>query len=141
MLLTAVPRPQGCTAALIGEIIKGTGQNTEVEVYNLNAMNIRGCQSCYACKKEGRCILQDDMQPLHRAIAAADGIVLGTPVYMWQMSAQLKQMIDRLYPFLKPAYSSYLTPGKRVLLAVTQARSDTELFRHYFEHAGKNWYF
>lgn len=130
------PRPHGSTAVLLDGIIKGAGQDTEVETYNLNVMNIKSCQSCYACKKDGRCILQDDMQPLYRAIAAADGIVLGTPVYMWQMSAQLKQMVDRLYPFLKLDHSSYLVPGKKVLLAATQARADTEMFRHYFEHTG-----
>ncbi len=57
------------------------------------------------------------------------------------MTAQLKLAVDRLYPFLKPDYSSYLTPGKKVLLAITQGRADTSMFRHYFEHVGKNLLF
>lgn len=140
VVLNGSPRKQGSTAAMAEEISKGASeQGAEIRSYYLNGMNIKGCQSCYACKGEShRCILQDDMQELYDEIAAASGIIFATPVYMWQMTAQLKQVIDRLYPFLKPDYSSYLAPGKKVLLAVTQGRPDTSMFHHYFEHMGKN---
>jgi multimeric flavodoxin WrbA len=141
--LNGSPREQGTTAALVDVVLKAAGQQgAEVKTYYLNGMNIRGCQSCYACKSpQARCVLQDDMQELYDEIAGASGIVFATPVYMWQMTAQLKAVIDRLYPFLKPDYSSYLTPGKKVLLAVTQGRPDTAMFRDYFEHMGKNLLF
>jgi multimeric flavodoxin WrbA len=133
------PRVQGSTAALVDEIIQGASrQGSQIKSYNLNQMNIKGCQSCYACKVQGRCVLQDDMQELYDEIANASGVVFATPVYMWQMTGQLKLAVDRLYPFLKPDYSSYLTPGKKVVLAVTQGRPDTSMFHHYFEHMGKN---
>jgi multimeric flavodoxin WrbA len=140
IILNGSPRKQGTTAALAEEITKAAAeQGAEIKSYHLNGMNIKGCQSCYACKeKDHRCILQDDMQELYDEIDTASGIVFATPVYMWQMTAQLKQVIDRLYPFLKPDYSSYLAPGKKVLLAVTQGRPDTSMFHHYFEHMGKN---
>jgi multimeric flavodoxin WrbA len=136
------PRPQGSTAALVDEVLKGAGERgTQVKSYNLNDMDIKGCQSCYACRTQGRCVLQDDMQELYAEIANASGIIFATPVYMWQITAQLKLAVDRLYPFLKPDYSSYLTPGKKVLLAVTQGRPDTAMFHDYFEHVGKNLLF
>lgn len=140
VVLNGSPRKQGTTAALAEVVSKAAAeQGAEIKSYYLNGMNIKGCQSCYACKeKEHRCILQDDMQELYDEIAAASGIIFATPVYMWQMTAQLKPVIDRLYPFLKPDYSSFLTPGKKVLLAVTQGRPDTSMFHHYFEHMGKN---
>jgi len=140
--LNGSPRKGGSTAALVDEIFKAAREKgAETKSYNLNGMNIKGCQSCYSCKAQGRCVLQDDMQELYDEIANADGIVFATPVYMWQMSAQLKLVIDRLYPFLKPDYSSYLTPGKKILLAVTQGRPDTTLFHDYFEHMGNNLLF
>jgi len=143
VVLNGSPRKQGVTAALAEEVSKAASdQGAEIKSYYLNGMNIKGCQSCYACKEqEHRCILRDDMQELYDEIDAADGIVFATPVYMWQMTAQLKQVIDRLYPFIKPDYSSYLAPGKKILLAVTQARHDTLMFHHYFEHMGKNLLF
>ncbi len=137
--LNGSPRMYGSTAALIQEISKGTRERgAQVTLCHLNEMSIKGCQSCYACKTEGRCILQDDMQTLYDEIANAHALIFATPVYMWQMTAQLKLAVDRLYPFLKPDYSSHLAPGKKVLLAVTQGRPDTSMFHHYFEHAGKN---
>lgn len=140
LVLNGSPRQQATTAALAEVVTNAAAeQGAEVKSYYLNGMNIRGCQSCYACKgEEHRCVLQDDMQELYDEIDAASSIVFATPVYMWQMTAQLKQVIDRLYPFLKPDYSSYLAPDKKILLAVTQGRPDTSMFHHYFEHMGKN---
>lgn len=143
IVLNGSPRKQGTTAALAEVVSKAAAdQGAEIKSYYLNGMHIKGCQSCYACRgEEHRCILQDDMQKLYDEIATASGIVFATPVYMWQMTAQLKQVIDRLYPFIKSDYSSYLAPEKKVLLAVTQARTDTSMFHHYFEHMGKNLVF
>lgn len=136
--LNGSPRANGVTAALVDEVLKAAGeQGAEVKSFHLNDMNIKGCQSCYACKAEGRCILPDDMQQLYSEIAGADGIVFATPVYMWQITAQLKLAVDRLYPFLKLDHSSYLTPGKKVLLAFTQGRPDPATFQSYFEHFGE----
>ncbi len=140
--LNGSPHKQGCTAALVDEVIKAAGgQGTKVKSYYLNGMDIRGCQGCYACRVQGRCVQQDDMQELYDEIADADGIIFATPVYMWQMTAQLKLAVDRLLPFLGINYTSSLPPGKKVLLAITQGRTDTSMFRHYFEHVGKNLLF
>ncbi len=136
------PRVQGSTAALVDELLKGAaGRGAEVKSYSIHDLTVKGCQSCYACRAQGTCVIKDDMQELYGEIADASGIVFATPVYMWQMTGQLKLIVDRLYPFLKPDYSSYLTAGKKVVLAVTQGRSDTSMFHHYFEHMGKNLLF
>ncbi len=142
VILNGSPHEKGCTAALLDEIIKSAeSQGAKVKAYYINGMNINACQGCYACRAQGECIQQDDMQELYDEIEAADGIVFGTPVYMWQMTAQLKTAVDRLLPFLRDNYATSLAPGKKVLLAVTQGREDTEMFRHYFEHVGKNLVF
>jgi multimeric flavodoxin WrbA len=136
--LNGSPREQGSTAALVDAVLKAAGQQgAEVKSYYLNGMKIRGCQACYACKAEGRCVLNDDMQQLYGEIAGADGIIFASPVYMWQVTAQLKAAVDRLFPFLKRDYSSYLTPGKKVLLAVTQGQPNPDMFRDYFAGMGK----
>ena len=81
------------------------------------------------------------MQPIYDEIAEADGIILASPVYMWSMSAQLKTAVDRLFAFLRPGHGSALMPGKKVLLLFTQGQEDTDMFRHYFDHVGKNMQF
>jgi multimeric flavodoxin WrbA len=140
--LNGSPHEQGCTAALVDEIVKAAGERgAEVKSYYLNGMDIKSCQGCYTCRVQGRCVRRDDMQELYDKLADADGIVFATPVYIWQMTAQLKLAVDRLLPFLGDNYVSRLTPGKKVLLAVTQGRPDTSMFRHYFEHMGRNLLF
>ncbi|MDR3539510.1 MAG: flavodoxin family protein [Desulfosporosinus sp.] len=142
VVLNGSPHEHGCTAVLSDEVIKGAGNlGVEFKSYYLNGMNIKACQGCRACTEKGRCVQQDDMQEIFDEIAGADGIVFATPVYMWQMSAQLKMVVDRLLPFLRPGYTSSLKQGKKALLAVTQGRPDTSFFRHYFEHVGNNLLF
>ncbi len=140
--LNGSPREHGCTAALVDEIIKAAGrQGAEAGSYYLSGMDIGGCRGCYTCRVEGQCVQQDDMLKLYEDITDADGIIFATPVYMWQMTAQLKLAVDRMMPFLRENYASSLAPGKKVLLAVTQGRPDTSMFRHYFEYVGKNLLF
>jgi multimeric flavodoxin WrbA len=137
--LNGSPRKQGSTAILVNEILRvAEERGATVKSFFLNGMNIKPCQACYVCKQGGRCSVRDDMQEVLGEIAEADGVVLGTPVVMWQMTAQLKAAIDRLYPFMNPDLTSNLKPGKKVLLAVTQARQDASMFRHYFEYVAKN---
>ncbi|NLA87995.1 MAG: flavodoxin family protein [Clostridiales bacterium] len=142
VVLNGSPHADGCTAALAGVVVKSAeSQGALVKSYYLNGMRIRGCQGCFQCAETGRCVQTDDMQPLYENICDADGIILASPVYMWSMSAQLKTAVDRLFAFLRPGHTSALKPGKKVLLLFTQGQKDTDMFRHYFEHVGKNMQF
>lgn len=142
VVLNGSPHEHGCTAALTDKVVKSAEQRgAEVTVFQLNNMNIKGCQGCFKCMQTGRCATADDMQPIYDIIADADGIILASPVYMWSMSAQLKTAVDRLFAFLRPDHGSALRPGKKVLLLFTQGQKDTAMFRHYFEHVGKNMQF
>jgi multimeric flavodoxin WrbA len=140
--LNGSPHQQGCTSALLGAVTAAAGkQGAEVCQYFLNNLNIRGCQGCFRCTETGRCVQQDDMQPIYDDIAACDSIILASPVYMWSMSSQLKTAVDRLFAFLRPGHGSALKPGIKVLLLFTQGQPDRDMFRHYFEHVGKNMQF
>ena len=142
VVLNGSPHEHGCTSALAEEVRKSAEkQGAEVKSHFINGMNIRGCQGCSKCGETGRCVQTDDMQPIYDDIIAADGIVLASPVYMWSMSSQLKTAVDRLFAFLRPGHTSALKPGKKVLLLFTQGQRDTDMFRHYFEHVGKNMQF
>ena len=73
------------------------------------------------------------MQTLYNEINQADAIVLGSPIYMWQMTAQTKLFIDRLYALLGPD----LLPkhgGKDMVLVFAQGAEDPNMFKSYIEH-------
>jgi multimeric flavodoxin WrbA len=133
------PRKSGNTAALVGEVLRGARDGgAETTAYNINQLNIRGCQACYKCQTlDGRCVQKDEMAKLYDEINSADAIVIGTPVYMAQVTGQTKTLIDRFFAFLYPAseaagnFKSKL--GKKKTVTVfTQGQPDPLLFADCF---------
>jgi multimeric flavodoxin WrbA len=76
------PRKSANTQALVEGVLKGAAAK------------------CDGCKKElGKCIQKDDLSPLLQEMKDCDAIVLGTPIYWFHVSSQLKTLIDRFYCF------------------------------------------
>jgi multimeric flavodoxin WrbA len=114
------------------------GEPVEVERVFLNALEYKGCQHCDACKGvlDG-CALGDDLAPVLRAARECDVLLLATPVYYGEVSAQLKGFIDRTYSFLVPGYAraevrTRLAPGKRLVMVVAQGHPKEDLFADIF---------
>ena len=66
-----------------------------VETVSLKGKAIGFCKGCFACQKIGKCVINDDANEITDKIAAADAVVWATPVYYYEMSGQMKTMIDR----------------------------------------------
>ena len=73
----------------------------DVELVSIVGKKIAPCDGCLACKKTGKCKIEDDMQEIYAKLLEADGIIFGTPVYFWNVSAQAKTIIDRTYVFIE----------------------------------------
>lgn len=91
------PRKNGNTELLLNRAIAGTGQN--VRIFTLNAMDIKPCQNCGGCDKTGVCIINDAYVEIYQAIRAADRIIMASPIFFMNVSAQTKGMIDRCQCF------------------------------------------
>ena len=114
------PRKNGNTDILVDEVLRGAkdvGASTE-KIF-INDLNIKPCQASCSdyCKKEGSCRIQDDMSGLYDRLYDSDVIILGTPVYWWGPSAQLKAFIDRWYAFSHPEFVHKMKGKKVVLVA------------------------
>lgn len=132
------PRKDGNTEKLVHAILDGAAEHgAEKSFFKLADMDISGCKSCYTCKTKGRCVIEDDMQALYDEIQASDAIVLGSPVYMWQVTAQTKLFMDRLIAFIAPDFSTRLNGPKKLILAYTQGNPDEKSFQTYFEYMEK----
>jgi multimeric flavodoxin WrbA len=93
------PRERGNSAVLADRAAAGAKEaGAQVESIYLHGLDIRPCDGCDLCTEDG-CIIEDDMQPLYPKLAAADAIILASPVYWFTFSAQLKLCIDRWYTF------------------------------------------
>jgi multimeric flavodoxin WrbA len=104
--LSCSPRKQGNTVLLLNEALKSAeNAGAEAELYSVTGKDIRPCDACNACRKTGQCHIKDDMQELYGKLLEADGIIFGTPVYFYGMTAQAKAIIDRTIAFGSPEKS------------------------------------
>jgi len=72
-----------------------------VEFISLKGKNIGFCKGCLACQKTGCCVIKDDAVEIEKTVLNADVVVFATPVYYYEMSGQMKTLLDRmnsLYP-------------------------------------------
>jgi len=139
--LVGSPNINGNTAKLVNAILEGAAENgAEKVIYNLGSLNIKGCDACCKCQESGCCPIDDDMQEIYQQIQTADMIVLGSPVYMWQMTAQTKLLIDRMTAFLKPNFSSRLD-NKKLILVFSQGSPDRDAFKPYVKYTAGLLYY
>lgn len=142
--LNGSPRKKGNTAQLMDEVLQhAESKGAQIKRYDLNQLEMKGCQGCFSCKapdKAGSCALKDDMSDILEEVLSADAVVLASPIYMWQVSAQAKIFTDRLMPLLKPDYSSVLN-GQKMLPIYAQGQPDTTKFGQYFDYVNNMFTF
>ena len=129
------PREDGNTEKLVKTILDSASENgAQTKFYKLTKMNISLCLGCFNCRETGVCVTNDDMQMLHEEIQTSDVIIIGSPVYMWQVSGQTKLFMDRLVPFIKPDFTTRLKGKKSIFWVFTQGNPDENAFKVYFEY-------
>lgn len=85
------------TRKLVQWVLEGAEERgAETNLLNLADMQIMPCSACDSCSLTGQCIHNDDFSLVLEQLRAADGIVLGSPVYVDQVTGQMKVFIDRL---------------------------------------------
>ena len=99
--VNAGPRKGWNTDTLISEAAKGAESvGAVVEKFDLYRMEkYTGCISCFGCKREknkGRCVCRDALTPVLDAIRASDGLIIGSPNYLGEMSAAFRALYERL---------------------------------------------
>jgi len=125
LVILGSPRRKGNSAALANQIIKGVkSAKAAVETIYLQGMKIAPCKACDTCRKTRSkgCAIKDDMQELYSKVIEADALVIASPVYWFNMSAQTKIFLDRLHGL--PAYKEDALKGKRVAIAMSYGGED-----------------
>jgi len=134
----ASPRKEGNTAWTVNKILEAAKERgAETQAWYSGDLDIKPCRGCLGCVQGGSCVVNDDMQKLYTALKQADMLVLGSPVYMGQMSAQAKIFTDRLFAQITPRFSPHFkegNAGKKLLLVFTQGNPDPNMFRVYFDY-------
>ena len=68
----------------------------EVEFITLRGKEIKFCMGCLACQKIGKCVIRDDVNDIMDKVLEADVVCWATPIYYYEMSGQMKTLIDRM---------------------------------------------
>jgi len=81
----------------------------ETEIYQLAEYEIQQCKGCFTCwfQTPGTCVFHDNMEKLLRAYMSADVVCFGSPVFSWNMTALLKNFVDRLIPLKSPIIAQH----------------------------------
>ena len=68
----------------------------EVKFITLRGKEIKFCVGCLACQKLGACVIKDDVPAIMESVLNADVVCWATPIYYYEMSGQMKTLIDRM---------------------------------------------
>jgi len=103
--LSCSPRKGGNTETLVTEALEGArNEGADAELFSVHGKDIKPCDGCQTCVTTGICHIQDDMQDVFRKMIESDGIIFGTPIYFYTMSAQAKAIMDRTYSIRRPEF-------------------------------------
>lgn len=98
IVLAGSPHKNGTSNTLVEEFMKGAeNSGKEVEVIDLAHIDIHPCLGCDYCGMDGDCVQKDRGNEILNKIITSDAIIFASPVYYYNVSAQLKMMIDRFY--------------------------------------------
>ena len=102
LIITTSLRNDSNSDKLAASFAKGALEaGNDVETVSLKGKTIAFCRGCFACANTGRCVINDDANEITEKILNAEVVVWATPIYYYEMSGQMKTMIDRansLYP-------------------------------------------
>ena len=136
LLLNGSPRSNGCTAAALEEMTKiFAAEGMETELIQVGKANIRGCVACGFCEKNGRCAINDLVNETAPKFEAADGLVVGSPVYYGSPNGTILSFLDRLF------YSTGFSKQMKVGAAVVSCRrggntASFDVLNKYFTISG-----
>jgi len=125
VILLGSPRKRGNSATLAGAAAAAAKKaRADVESVYINGLDIRACQGCDGCQRKGGrgCVQNDDMRSLYPKLLAADALLFAGPVYWFNVSAQTKLFLDRLYAL--GSSRGHALKGKRIGLILTYADAD-----------------
>lgn len=106
LIISTSLRRNSNSEALAHEFAKGAKDaGHEVTEITLRDKNIGFCKGCFACLKLGHCVINDDAVEIAGMMHDAQVLVFATPIYYYEMSGQMKTMLDRANPLYGTDYA------------------------------------
>ena len=120
LIISTSIRPNSNSELLANAFADGARESgNEVELVSLKDKTISFCKGCLACQKLGRCVINDDANEITEKLLNAEVVVWATPIYYYEMSGQMKTMIDRANSLYSQDYQF-----REVFLLMTAAEDE-----------------
>lgn len=120
LIITTSLRVGSNSELLADEFARGAADaGHDVEKISLMGKRIEYCIGCLDCQKTGKCVTDDDMTEINKKIRSADVLAFATPIYYYEMSGQMKTLLDRANPLYGTHYNF-----RRVYMLSTAAEYD-----------------
>ena len=141
VVVNAGPRKGWNTDTLLTEAARGA-ESAGAEIVRFDLFRLEkytGCISCFGCKKDkfkGQCICRDGLKPVLDAIRESDGLIIGSPNYLSELTSSFRALYERLifqnltYNMENPCCNEHFIP---VLLVMTSNAPDT-MYRPMMEN-------
>ncbi|MBE6529184.1 MAG: flavodoxin family protein [Ruminococcaceae bacterium] len=122
ILIISTSLRSGSNSDILAQAFSGGAKSVghDVETVSLRGKNLSFCRGCLACQKLGHCVIDDDANGITDKMEQADVIVWATPIYYYEMSGQMKTMIDRANPLYSRDYKF-----KKVYLLATATENES----------------
>lgn len=136
ILLNGSAHVNGCTATALEEMIKVfDAEGIETELIQVGSKDIRGCIGCNKCGELGKCVFDDLVNEVAAGFEAADGLVIGSPVYYASPNGTILSFLDRLF------YSTKFPKHMKVGASVVSCRrggntASFDVLNKYFTISG-----
>jgi len=124
------PHKEGPSSTLAREVLRGARDaGHDVLVYEINDMQVRGCQGCRYCKDHNAdCIVADDLQPYWAELHSAGALVVSAPNYASQVCGPMITYMNRHYCLLDRDWRVRLHPGVKLVGVFSQGNADAEAY-------------
>lgn len=110
-------RPHSVSTQLAERVMEGAKDaGCEVIVYNINELNVKGCEGCGVCRKKGvDCIVKDDLQDYFKELHTCDALLVTSPNYCSQVTGPMITFMNRHYCLSNADRTSRLASGKKLI--------------------------
>lgn len=127
------PRKNGNTETLVKEALASARSfGADTEIITILGKNITPCDGCESCMITGECKIEDDMQDIYNKMLQSDGIIVGSPVYYWNVTAQAKAIIDRTFLFRRKRQLRNKVGGAVVVIRKSGASFALSALNNFF---------
>lgn len=105
LVISTSLRKDSNSEVMAREFARGAEQGgNQVEIISLNKKEIGFCIGCLSCQSTGACVIEDDVAEIAEKMLVADSVAFATPIYFYEMSGQMKTLLDRLNPLFSKEY-------------------------------------